>query len=380
VLRGNLVTSATRSFEAFGYNLDDFNLDIDTSNKVDGKPIYYIKNQNDLDINPTTYPNVGYLALVNCKNVTVQKMTLTNNVEGLLLAHTTDSLITHNTFVNNTDSIYLLNQSDRNMISFNQISWYGTGVRVYESELETIIGNNINIGSNAIWLEQTSGNTIIGNTLSSNYEALHTVNTNNNAIYHNNFLHNTLSGAWNNQGNWNNTYPAGGNYWGSSGADFYSGISQGEQGSDGILDEGMYYPLAAPVQVFDAGTINGVQGYIELESNSTLTDVNVNLQTHTFSFKATGATDDKGFCRITIPNSILQTAWQNNYNIMVNGKAQTLQNWTDTDNTYFYVSYEHPSNVSVPEFPAAVAGILCLTALAFATLTLIAARKQLRTN
>jgi parallel beta-helix repeat protein len=359
-LRGNLVTNSTQNFDVFGYTLDDFNLDIDTSNKIDSKPIYYIKNQNNLDINPTTYPSVGYLALINCNNATVQQMTLTNNAEGILLAHTTNSLITHNTFVDNTDSIYLLNQSDHNTISFNQISWYGTGVRVYESESETIIGNSINMGTNAIWIEQTSGNTIVGNTLSNNYEALHSVDTSDNAIYHNNFVSNTLSGAWDNQDNWNNSYPAGGNYWGTTGTDLYSGISQGELGSDGILDEGRYYPLTAPVQMFEAGKVNGAPVYIELESNSTIQDVYIDMQAHSFSFKATGASGDVGFCRITIPNSILQTAWQGNFTILLNGEAQSLRNWTDTQNTYFYVSYPQPSSIVsvVPEFSAV--GVLVL--------------------
>jgi parallel beta-helix repeat protein len=377
-ISGNKVTNCTRNFGVFGYTLDDFDLEVDTSNTVEGKPVYYLKNQNNLVINPITYPNAGYLALINCKNATVQGMTLTGNIIGLLLAHTTDSVITQNVFVNNTDTLYLLNRSDHNTISFNQISWYGTGVRVYQSSSETIIGNTITVGTNAIWLELTNGNSLIGNTLSSNYEALHTVNTNNNTIYHNNFFYNSLSGAWDNQGNWNNVYPAGGNYWGTSGVDVQSGISQGEAGSDGILDEGRYYPLAAPVQVFDAGNVNGAPMYVEVESNSTLTDVYVDTQAHIISFTTASASDSTDFCRITIPDSILQIAWQGNYTILLNGQAQTPRHWTDTQNTYFYLSYEqtnNSNNVSViPEFPAELS-LAFLVALAATLLIAVATRK-----
>ncbi len=376
VLRNNVITNCTRNFGVFGYTLDDFNLDIDTSNTLNGKPVYYLTNQTNLIINPAKYPNAGYLALINCKNVTVQEMTLADNLYGLLLAHTTDSLITHNVFTNNGDTVYLLNQSDRNTITFNQIQQYSTGVRVYQSNGQTISGNNISGGSNAVWLEQTTGNTILGNTLNGNYEALHLVDTSNNSIYHNNFVSNTLSGAWGGEGDWNIHYPAGGNYLGSSGVDFYGGISQGELGSDGIFDEGLFYPLAAPVQLFEAGELNGVMVYIELESNSTITDIYIDAQTHTFSFTATGPSESTGFCRITIPNSILQTAWQNNYTILLNGDAQAPRNWTDSKNSYFYVSYPHPSsNISVPEFPTHVA---LLAVLAATLLVAFAAKKTLK--
>jgi len=37
---------------------------IDTTNTVDGKPVYYLYNQSNLVINPSTFPQVGYLALI----------------------------------------------------------------------------------------------------------------------------------------------------------------------------------------------------------------------------------------------------------------------------------------------------------------------------
>ena len=345
LLRNNSILNCTYNFGAFGYTLEDFAMDIDTSNTVNRMPIYYLTNQNNLLINPSTYPKVGYLALINSKNVTVEGLTLNNNLYGLFLAHTTDSLIRGNAFSYNGDTIYLINQSDRNIISFNQIQLCGTGVRAFYSYDEQIIGNAISGGSNGVWLEQSSDNSIIGNNITGNYQSLHLLSTSNNAIYNNNFVKNALQmGTWGNIGDWNITYPSGGNYWGEyNGPDEYMGISQGQPGSDGIIDNAFVhwdlYPLAAPVQVFEAGIINGNIIYAELFSNSTVTDVHIESSTHTFSFKAFGTLGATGFYRITLPNILVKTVWDNKYSILLNGIPQTFQSWTDTQNTYFYLTH-----------------------------------------
>ncbi|MCW4009904.1 MAG: right-handed parallel beta-helix repeat-containing protein [Candidatus Bathyarchaeota archaeon] len=381
LLRNNKITNSTYAFGVFGYNLDDFALDIDTTNTANGKPIYYITNQENFNVNPTTYPKVGYLALINCRNATVQGMTLTNNLYGLLLAHTTDSLITHNTFRENGDTIFMVNQSNSNTVTFNDIQQYSTGIRVYESSDATIIGNNLSVGTNSIWLEHSSGNTIIGNNMTHNSQTLHLLDTTNDAIYNNNFISNSISVGNFTANGWNITYPSGGNYWGSfNGADFHMGVSQGQLGSDGIIDEAYihwdFYPLAAPIQIFDAGTTNGNPVYVELESNSTLS--NVEVSANTISFTASGAEGTVGFCRITIPNRVIQDNWENNYTVVLNGEPQSFTNWTDSQNTYVYVSYQHPnSNVAViPEFPVATA----LAVIAVVTLTAVAAKKRVHRN
>jgi parallel beta-helix repeat protein len=89
------------NFGVWGNELSNFMHSIDVSNLVNGKPIYYLVNQKDLVINSATHPQVGYLALINCTNVTVEGLTLTNNGEGLLLAHTSNSRITDNSITNN---------------------------------------------------------------------------------------------------------------------------------------------------------------------------------------------------------------------------------------------------------------------------------------
>jgi parallel beta-helix repeat protein len=54
--------------------------DIDTSNVIDGKPIYYLVEEHDLAINETV--EMGYLGLISCQNITVQNQALHGGVIG----------------------------------------------------------------------------------------------------------------------------------------------------------------------------------------------------------------------------------------------------------------------------------------------------------
>jgi parallel beta-helix repeat protein len=77
--------------------------DIDTSNTINGKPIIYWVNEQ----NKTVPADAGYVALVNCTNITVQNQNISNNGQGILLVSTTNSLITENHLMNNGYGIVL---------------------------------------------------------------------------------------------------------------------------------------------------------------------------------------------------------------------------------------------------------------------------------
>ena len=86
VLRNNRVESAGIGFDVSGSpqpSLSSFIHDIDDSNTINGKKIYYLINKSDLSINPSTYPNLGYLALVNCTRMTIENIDF--NYTGMIL-------------------------------------------------------------------------------------------------------------------------------------------------------------------------------------------------------------------------------------------------------------------------------------------------------
>jgi parallel beta-helix repeat protein len=77
----------------YGTELSHFINDMDVSNTIINKKTYYLVNEENLVITPDTFPDVGFLALVSCRNITVQNMDLTKNGQGIILAFTTYSTI-----------------------------------------------------------------------------------------------------------------------------------------------------------------------------------------------------------------------------------------------------------------------------------------------
>ena len=114
--------------------------DIDTTNVVNGKSIHYLVNRTNLDINPSTFPDIGYLGLVNCSNVTVQGLTLTGNGEGIMISGCTNCSIEGNTIKDNIIALHAhMNQST---IRNNDIlsNWHGITASGTNNQ---IVDNNI---------------------------------------------------------------------------------------------------------------------------------------------------------------------------------------------------------------------------------------------
>lgn len=77
--------------------------DIDASNTVDGKPVYYWAGEKD----KTVPSDAGYVALVRCFNITVQGLNLSQNGQGVLMVETNNSMVTGNYIAENNYGIAL---------------------------------------------------------------------------------------------------------------------------------------------------------------------------------------------------------------------------------------------------------------------------------
>ena len=214
--------------------------DIDTTNKINNKPVYYLVGDSDININgkDSAYSKgIGYLGLINCYNVKVQNVSINDNGQGILLAATTNGLVENCKFAGNINGlvllqchnitilknsltngqgttmsstgngIYLDGYSTKNSINQNQITKNnGYGIYVDNKKVKSVnnslTGNNLSENVGGILLSNTAGNTVKTNQITRNKVGINLQRGENNLITENNISNNTSVGIYtNNPGN-----------------------------------------------------------------------------------------------------------------------------------------------------------------------------------
>lgn len=365
VLSHNVIENNEYNLCVLGSALSDYMNSADTSNLVNGKPVYYITSKSNMMISPKDHPDVGCLAIVNCANVTVQGLTLTNEEAGIMLAFTKDSKITDNNVTNDNDGIYL-EYSSNNTVSGN-----------------TATAN----GEYGICFEWSSNNVVSDNDVTANGSGIYLLSSSsNNAIYHNNFINNTSQAGllgWSSVNSWDDGYPSGGNYWSDyTGVDLKNGLGQNQTGSDGIGDAPYgintnnkdRYPLMGKFNTYPVPSPGSQFNNVTVISNSTITGFLAPLSLETLkavfiSFNVTGKQGSTGFCRVSIPTAITNGA----YHVLVNGTEipYTLLPCSNANVSYLYFTYRHSTErvIILPEFPSfLILPLLIMTTLLGAAL------------
>jgi parallel beta-helix repeat protein len=310
--------------------------------------------------------NNGISITLSNNNTIAENYLSTDTIYGITLAYSCNNTLTHNNITDNSNGIHIHSSSDNNLLIGNNVSTNSNGVYLRYASKNTIITNNLYNNDYGIRLFNAHNNTYIKNNISNNSEGTSVEASRNNVIFHNNFTNNDIQASvtLGYANVWDDGYPSGGNYWSNyMGVDFKSGISQNETGSDGIGDTKHVinqnntdgFPLMAPLYMFDAGIWDETNCYVEVISNSTISNFRINATGKIIRFNVTGETG-MGFCRIIIPNIIIQTLWLNSYAVLVNGLPVEFRNWTDTENTYIYINYTHSEHeiIIIPEFPSAI--------------------------
>jgi len=269
-----------------------------------------------------------------------------------------------------------------NNITGNNITEFAFSEAIHlTGSFNTILKNNIEGGHNGI-ITEGSFNTISENDIKSTFYQIN-VDGNSNIIFKNNmrkegayaaiwFL--ALNSGSQNIVNWN--------YWGD-----YDGI---DNDSDGIGDTPYIinaenqdpYPLIAPITVFDAGLWEWTQYYVDVISNSSVSDFSFNPEEgDLIRFIVNGENGTAGFCRVEIPKDLLYT--EGNWIVLVDGNVITPTVNEDQNSSYLYFTYQQSSTltktveiigtVAIPEFPSWT----ILPLFATATLIVILVRKRL---
>jgi len=290
ILRNNIMENNTYNFGVWGLFLTHFIHDIDLSNIVNRKPILYWINQHEKCVSQ----EVGYVAIVNSSRIVIKNLSISNNLVGVLLAYTNNSLVINVTATKNERGLYMVN-SHNNVVVLNNFSEnHWSGISAISSSKNIFAANNISLNLNCgIRLSHSynllntisENNTIIGNTIKSNKDGLYLEKSNNNFVCGNTFVENTQAAIVSDESSrniirknmienneyglriiaskdliynnvfinnsiqvdiypylssscvWNDSYPNGGNFWSDyKGVDEKSGINQDQPGGDGIGD------------------------------------------------------------------------------------------------------------------------------------------------
>ncbi|MEM2144015.1 MAG: NosD domain-containing protein [Candidatus Jordarchaeaceae archaeon] len=264
VLRNNSLSQNKFNLGVWGLSLSHFIHDIDSSNLVNGKPVYYWINEKKKSV-PS---DAGYVGIINSSEIIVSNLILSNNLCGVLLAYTTNSIVCNVTCTENKQGIYLV-LSDENFIVNNSLKNNESGISLISAQRNKIAKNIVQSNRIGLSLSQSplvetrsNLNDVYSNVIRENsYGILIDKEQKNNRIYrnyvannsygvsiekdavenilyHNNFIKNDVHAKTGKCKNyWNNTYPAGGNYWDNYvGADVFYGVYQNLTGSDGIGD------------------------------------------------------------------------------------------------------------------------------------------------
>jgi len=238
----------THDISVYGTTASYYVNDMDDSNTISGnKKTYYLVGEDDLLISPDTYPDVGFLALVSCSNITVYGLTLNRNAQGLLLASTTDTTVAQCEISENYVGIMLF-ASSGNVIGENTITGNNRGIQLSMfSSSNNIFSNTIIDNRGGIYLFNSSQNVLTDNNITSNDSyGIGFSDSSYNIIRSNFFIDNgaqvidssdddtTVPQSIN---TWAVSYPVGGNYWSDyTGVDVKSGSYQNETGADQLGD------------------------------------------------------------------------------------------------------------------------------------------------
>jgi parallel beta-helix repeat protein len=185
-LKNNLISDAYFNFGVEGKYVEEFLLDIDKSNTVNGKPIIYLTGVNNQIISDT---DVGYLGLINCNSINISYSTFSGNIQGALLVNTTS------TFSNCTIEYNWIGasiHSSSNITVLNSIIHFNIfGINVYRSYNNKFLYCQFSSNDVGLNLNQSRGNTIAFCDVESNYiDGLVFTDSSSNLVYFNHISEN----------------------------------------------------------------------------------------------------------------------------------------------------------------------------------------------
>jgi parallel beta-helix repeat protein len=378
-------TSPISTLDNITYTLTD---DINSSLYIERNNITFDGNGHTVMGQYSVVPRItGYLGLYcqNIANITVTNTTINSLVyltscSGTLFSENNITAGIHFDTCNTSEvsdnrisgSAYIesisVDISTHNNFSRNNVTGYGIGL--HSSWYNNIYENNLN-NSLGIVLYYSSYNTIIGNTLTYISNTFIGFSSSlNNLVYHNNFINGggvsiVDSGPPHGNNTWDNGYPSGGNYWAGYNV---TAMNATEIDSSGIWSKPYEmvpgnidnYPLMGQFESFNVSTeeIDAISNFTisDLGLYEWLTTPNQYLQAGQLFLRLVpvqGQNVTTGFCRMTLPNNILNTS---DYIVLADMNSVNVTKLVGSNSTHTILSFTFNTSTIeevkiVPEFP-----------------------------
>ncbi|HIH29061.1 MAG TPA: hypothetical protein HA260_04585, partial [Thermoplasmata archaeon] len=176
----------------YGNDVKEYRNDVDTTNTVNGKPVYYLSSQQHVTI-PS---DAGEVILVDSENCTIKDLQLNRGTIGVLLAYSSHNIIQGNLIRN--QSICALDLSsgynDDNIILGNIVQENANGMVFFSSKGNIIRKNKVLSNGEGIILGNTLTTFISRNTISRNNYGIVVSHANESRIFFNNIYQNYAYG------------------------------------------------------------------------------------------------------------------------------------------------------------------------------------------
>jgi len=150
----------------WGYQLQHWNTHTIEGNTVNGKPLYYFKNQ----IGGKVPEDAGQVILANCTGMRIENLNISNTDVGVQLGFSSHNIIKNNIANSNSRYGIYVDDSSNNNIYNNTVSNNCAGIDLGDSSSNNIYNNTALNNYDGIELWDSSDNNIYNNTANSNNE------------------------------------------------------------------------------------------------------------------------------------------------------------------------------------------------------------------